>query len=814
MLQALGAFAAELREAARRLARNPRFGALGIGMLAVGIGTQSAMLAVMDALLFRPPFGVTESAQVVRLRFRLHSADEDSIVERTHYPAFSDLRESGAFQAVAAYTPAVVSIGYGPGAHLANAMLVSHDFFDVLRPRPSLGRLSFGDDLDETGDAAVIAYGFAHREFGDEVSPIGAKLTIDGRVYSVAGVAPRDFQPLSATPTDVWLPLEHATVADIGPDAWRNNRGPLWLRLVARRKPTTTAAAAEAHASAVLQNRLGDPDVRESVMTTSIVPGRGADKSIEARVSLWLSGVSGLVLLIACCNVANLLLTRAFGRRREYFIRLSLGAPRRRLVLAALLDALVMVGCALVAGLFFSYVLRNGMAGLLSRDIPLSRDLLDPRLLMMTCGIGSVVYVVLSAVSLSQPFRRSAETAPLGEMQPSGRPGRRMRRTLMAAQATVCLLLVWCAGLFTTSLRRVDTLDLGVDLSRTIQVTLDFLPGQRTREERSVVYTHTRDRLAGHPMVASIALTAGSPFMSGMAVAPWSAERSRAELWPANEEVAYRSAVGARFFTAIGDASLRGRDFNERDRPGAQRVAIVNAPLAKRLWPAKDPIGECMWLDDPAICVRVVGVTGGVWKFDPFERNKMAVYVPLSQVDGAVPSTMFIRATGDPDTVLEQVRSMVQGDHPDLPAARVAFVRDVLEPDVRPWRLAALVSVFFAGVALLIAAVGLYGVVAASATLRLRETAIRLALGAGWPHVIRLVLGEATASVVAGLLAGVLIVLDVASRLGPVLFETSPTDPAVLTGAALVLLVAGSAGAAVPVSRALRTDAARVLRLE
>ncbi|MPZ21730.1 MAG: hypothetical protein GEV06_28155, partial [Luteitalea sp.] len=297
------AFAVELRQAARGLSRSPGFAALAIGTLCIGVGINTAMLALMDALLFRPPFHVSEPADVVRVQFRLEEAPEPLLVERTSYPDFLDVKASGAFERVAAYSTGPVSIGYGRDATLADAMLVSRELFNVLRPQPHLGSFLLGAfTLTEGGDRAILSYGLWQRHFGGEPRAVGASLTIDGRAYVVAGVAPRGFQSLSAKPIDVWLPLDHVVDARLQARDWRVDRDSSWLYVVGRRARGTSQRAAEQRATAMLRNRqreLGDDDRPVGVVTTSIVPGRGADRSLESKVSLWLSGVSALVLLIA-----------------------------------------------------------------------------------------------------------------------------------------------------------------------------------------------------------------------------------------------------------------------------------------------------------------------------------------------------------------------------------------------------------------------------------------------------------------------------------------------------------------------------------
>ncbi|NLH82788.1 MAG: FtsX-like permease family protein, partial [Phyllobacteriaceae bacterium] len=633
--------------------------------------------------------------------------------------------------------------------------------------------------------------------------------TIDGKVYSIGGVTPDGFPSLSERPIDVWLPLDHASGGDLAPRDWRNNRGPFWLAIVGRLSPDTSRTVAEQQASAMLRNRrvaLGDTGPPLAVAITSTVPGRDADKTLESKVSLWLAGVSAFVLLIACANVSNLVLARAIAQRREYFIRLTLGASRWALIRRSLSDTCVIVIPGMVGALGISFLLRNSIWVFLSGEIPLSRHFWDARSVAIMAGSAALAFLLVCGVSVSQLRSTTIGTGFLAQATYARNLSRSTRRTLLAVQAALCVALLFVAGLFATSLGRVESLDLGVDLDHTIHLTINLGPRSRGNNEIRGIYERAHDVLAKHPDVERVTLAEGSPYMSGRGTGPRTAERSFADLWTARDEVAYRSVVGTGFFSTVGSHSLRGRDFNDSDRIGAEPVAIINAPLARYLWPSKDAIGECIWLDDTSSAVRIVGVLGGVWKFSALKRDKMAVYLPLGQIPDAAPRAIFIRPRGDARRFLAQARSIVQSLNPDLPAAKAVLVRDVVDPEFRPWRLGATVFSAFAVVALVITSIGLYGVVTVNTALRLQEIGIRMALGARWPHVLKAVVGEGMMSVAGGLFAGAVLVMLASRKLSGVLFETSPRDPAVLIQTAFILLMVSAVAMILPTIRALRTN--------
>lgn len=796
-----GAFGRELRQGLRRLRWSAGFAALAIGILVAGIGTNAAMVALVDALLLRPPFHVADPEQVVLVQFR-GEGDPTALGGRTHYPAFADLQTSGAFATVAAYVEASVSIGAGEHARLANALLVSNEFFQVLRPQPHAGIFATAEE-----SWAVISYGLWRRQFGGEPRAVGTALSIDGRPYTIVAVAPKGFPGLAARAIDLWLPLVHTPASGSIPRNWRDNRERGWLSIVAR-VTESSRASVEARATSVLRSRHPpgpDDEYPGAVVITSIVPGRDTRVPRVYQVSFWLAGVSALLLLIACANVSNLVLTRAISQRREHFIRIALGASRRDLVFRHLADTFVIVVPGAVGALGLSYLLRGGIAGFLPGDVPISREVWDMRTAAIVMGSAAVAFVSILAVSLLS-LRTSDARAR--------RVNSRTRRTLLAAQAGVSLALVFVAGLFATSLRRAESLDLGAELDRTIQLTINLTPRHRLPGEPEAIHDRALELLRQHPDVERAALAAGSPFMSGRGVSPRTAERSSQELWSSRPEATYRSVVGAGFFATVGSHSLRGRDFSEQDRAGGPLVAIINAPLARHLWPSRDALGECMWLDDEPSCVRVVGVLGGVWKMSALERDRMAVYLPLAQIPDAVPSTIYVRPRTGARTFLPRALSVVQNVRPDLPAARGVVLRDVVDPEFRPWRLGTTVFSAFAMVAILITAIGLYGVVAAGAIARTKEIGIRIALGARWTHVTSVVVGESVVTVALGLLGGAILAAVAGGRLSAVLFQTSPHDPLVLVQTGVVLLLVSVIAVVAPTFRALRTNPTTVLRTE
>jgi len=338
-------------------------------------------------------------------------------------------------------------------------------------------------------------------------------------------------------------------------------------------------------------------------------------------------------------------------------------------------------------------------------------------------------------------------------------------------------------------------------------VSFNIPRGSRTPAEQQSLYDRALERVRAQAGVERAALAVSAPFQSGSGAGPFTAEQTL-------RDAAYSTAVGSGFFASVGAASLVGRDFTDEDKAGAPLVAVVNSNLAARLWPRGGALGNCLVMDEKRECYRVVGVLGGVWKLRALDRDRMAIYFPLAQTPDARPGALLVRTRGPVGPMLAQLRSTVQSIEPDLPAVNVSRARDLVDYEFRPWRLGATLFAGFSAVALIIAAVGLYGVVSFTTTLRNREIGVRMALGARRWDVTRVVAGAGLGAVLAGLIVGSAASLVASRWMGDVLYQTSPRDPAVLAQTAGVLLVVAVVAVVAPVIRALRLSPAAVLRSE
>ncbi|MCC6774899.1 MAG: ABC transporter permease [Gemmatimonadaceae bacterium] len=844
----LRAFARELRLAHRRVWRAPTFAVPVVLTLAVGLGLTTAMLGLMDTLWFRPPTGVAHAEHVVRVAFVAEDPGGGrGITPAANGPVLAALASSGAFAAVAGFTTAEVSLGRGVEALPVSAMLVTPAFFQVLGTTPARGTLDPPGAADGAPARAVLSYALWQRQFAADPTIVGRAVLVDDVPYLIAGVTPPGFTAARSEPLDLWLPMTHAAHVPGLPRAWAFDDGAAWLEVVARLRPDATSAAAEARASRTLAALASSwsgtaaltPDAVTLAPLTEQWRSHGPS---EARLSRWLAGLSLLVLLMACVNVATLMVARLAARQAEYRVRLWLGATGAQVRATWIADVVVLAVPSTLGAFGLDLLARR----VLPRVIPAAGALSPPVGDARTWAILGACLVLALGVSLVVTAWQLA-ALDWGAIRPPHTPARRWRAGLVALQSALCVALLFFAALFADSLRRVQQLDLGLALTQTLQVRFNLprpalvvpppagatlprgpavaplpdsgLPARATdapRRDRALLYARARDAAVQLPGVVRAAVAEPHPYRAGRAVAPWTAAQSAQELW-GTSEVPFITAVGAGFFGTVGARSLHGRDFAETDAAGGAPVVILNAPLARRLFPDRPPpaaVGACVWYTEHRPCARVVGVLEGVWKFDALARDRLVLFVPLAQVTDVGPGALLLQVRGDARAAMPAVRRALQSLRPDLRAVTVELAADLVERDVRPWRLGATLFGLFGAVAAALAGIGVYGLVAYTTRWRLRELGIRRALGAGPGALLGTVAREGVTAVTVGLAVGISGALVGSRWVGALLYETAPRDPWLLAATAIALL--GVAGLAMvrPLWRALQTNPAIVLRQE
>lgn len=810
----------DVRYAARTLRRSPGF-VVGVALtFGLTIGANAAMFGIVDRLLFRPPPHVVDAGELRRVYFtRSNPGGGDDVGMAVSFPEFADLRaQTRSFSAMAAISWERLSFGRGAAADQVRASIVTASFFPLLGVRPALGRFFTPDeDRAPLGTAvAVISDGFWRERLGRDPGVIGRELYVGRSRYTVIGVAPKGFTGVELESSDVWLPMSVGGLDAAGAE-WHVDRGNKWLEIIGRLAPNANAASAASELTTVYRRtqagqKYSDSTARLSVW--SVVSQRGPERSPEARVSAWLAAVAGIVLLVACANVANLLLARAMRRRREVAVRLALGVSRARLASQLVTETLLLAALGGVVGMVVAWWGGTLMRAILLPSIAWSDTPLDLRVLAFT--ITAVVLTGLLTGLL--PVVHAGRT----ELGPSLKSGTRevghhrspLRTSLLVVQAALSVLLLVGAGLFVRSLHNVRAQDLGFDYGRIIVASLRLGGLGYSKDETHALYERALERVRALPGVESASLAISTPFASSYGMKP---------IVPGVDSIprlrsggTYVNGVTPEYFATMGTRIVRGRAFTIADGGVVPRAAIVNETMARLLWPSRDPIGKCLKLwTDSVPCTTVVGVAQDVYRESVRPEPTMQYYVPLDPRSLPTPMrALFVRAHGDPDRLVAAVRREVQSVAPNLPFANIRPMRRLVDPETRSWTLGATMFSAFGLLALVIAAVGLYSVVAYDVAQRTAELGVRVALGARASDVVRLVLGHGARVALVGVTVGMGTALAATRWITPLLFEVSPRDPLVFGGVATSLFAIATLACLAPARRASRVDPAVALRAE
>src|SRR6266576_2192080 len=678
----------DLRYALRTFARSPGLVAAAVVCLALGIGANATIFGVVDTLLFRAPPHIQDPGRVVRLYVRRNLPPFGTATSSTTgYPLYTSLRDAThAFDGLAAFTYAQrASLGRGTDAKRVDLVLASASFFPLLGVRPALGRFFTGEDDSPGGSAVVVlSFGFWRSAFGGDSAVIGRQLPLGHGSYTVIGVAPNRFTGVDLQNVDVWAPIAAATPELMGPDYM--NSGSYYLQIIGR---LGSGGAASAAHQATLVLRADDAysgrDSNAVVLLGPVQEARGPEMSQHAKVSIWLAAVAVIVLLVACANVANLLLARSLQRQREVAIRLALGAGRWRLTRQVLIESLVLAIAGGFAALFVTLWAGPLIRVFLLPDTPAFTEPLDSRVIAFTAAVALLTGLVTGAVPAWQLARRDL-TPALKAGAGEGRYQRsRLRSALLVAQVALTVVLIIGAGLFTRSLRNVEGQNFGFDPVHTLLVTIDLRAAGYTPAQINALHLQALTRIAALPGVEAAAATAAHPL--GWAFGTAVSVPGRDSIPRLSSGGPYYQQVTPGYFAAIG-TSVRGRAFTSADRAGS--VAIVNETMARLLWPGENASGKCFV---PAggenSCAEVIGVVPDARRLSAVEDATMTFYVPFSGDGNGFITALVVRPRGKPEDWIATVRSAIQETAPNLPFASVTPLADLLAPSIRPWRLGA-----------------------------------------------------------------------------------------------------------------------------
>ncbi len=811
----------DLRYALRQLRRSPGFAAAAILTLALGIGANTAIFGVFDAAILESP-PVVEPERLVAVYTTCRDGDPRC---SSSYPDYVDYRDrSGTIDDLAAYTWTTASLGSQEDARLALVQPSTGNYFRLLGVRPGLGRL-LGPDDDRRGAArrvAVLSHDLWREAFGGDTAAVGRTIRLNSASFEVVGVTPEGFQGLHLDGgPDLWIPLLAGSALGTGffeDDSRFDNRGSRWIaQLVGRLAPDATVERARAEMLAI-SNRLAeeDPAARgPRSVTVDAIPGRilpaGARGDL-ARFVWILAGVVALILLLACANVANLLLARAAARHQELGIRRAIGAGRGRLIRQLVTEGIVLGSLGGATGLLLSRWLLRALA---SFELPggVSVGVVEAGFDLRAFAIAAVVSAAAVLLFAVLPALRASRADPSSMLQAEtrvagGRAGG-LRQGLVALQTALCLILLVGAGLFVRTLDNALEHDPGFRSEGVAVASYDAGLLGYTREEQAALAERLLERVRAAPGIASASLGSLVPLSRG-GFSGFFVDVEGYEPAPDEEMRVDLVFVAPDYFRTLGIPLLRGRAIRENDGPG-EPVAVVNREMAARWWPGREAVGGTVRIGQNAM--RVVGVVDEVnWRTLQEEETPF-LYLPLS-LSPARPVTLAARHADDASVALPAIRDAFRTLDPAIALRELGTLEERLARVLMPQRMGAVLLLSFALLALALAAVGIYGVVAYTVARESRALGIRIALGARPAHILSSVARRIAPPVLGGLLAGAVGALLLAGTAERFLFGVRAEDPLAVAALAALLASVAAAAALIPARRATRIDPAATLREE
>jgi putative ABC transport system permease protein len=829
----MNAFAQDLGYAVRTLVKSPAFTAIVVLTLALGIGANTAIFSLTDQVLLRL-LPVRSPDQLVVLdgpgAFQGRTFNNGTF----SYPMYRDFRDQNTvFDGVIARFPAPLTLITSGQAERVNGELVSGNFFDVLGVRAQIGR-TFTQDDDRTPGGhpvAMLSYRYWARRFDRSPAVLNSSITLNGQPMTIVGVTPPGFFGVAVGESpDVFVPV--MMKAQMTP-TWDDllSRRSRWLTIMARLKRGVSAQQAES-AMNVVYRQINEQELKEIQNPSKsfrerfaskhllLHPGQKGRSDLRQQFStpiLVLMGMVGLVLLIACANVANLLLARGAARQKEVAIRLALGAGRAAIVRQRLVESLVLASAGAVLGLAFAW----WTGALLLKMLPFNGAVQtlsaspDLRVALFAFGaafLTALLFGLAPALQSTRPSLVSTLKDESGAVA-GGSGGARFRKGLVVAQVGLSVLLLAGAALFARSLYNLKTLNPGFQADQLLAFSLDPSLNGYSRERSVQLFQQLEEQLAQLPDVRAAAASV-IPLMTDTT---WSST-VKVEGYQAKEGEDMNpivNAVGPGFFATMGQPLIRGREFTVKDVTGAPRVAIVNETMVKYFFGADNPLGRRIgWGRDKATDIEIVGVVKDSKTVTLRQEVKRAVYVPYTQEEELGPMTFYARARGDAATIGASVRQVAQRVDPNLPVFDMKTMTTVMDESLFIERMVAALSVAFGGLATLLAAIGLYGVMSYTVARRTREIGIRMALGAERGSVMWLVLKEVGLMVAVGVGAGVPLALALSRVVQSQLFDLSAADPIALAAPAAVLTLVALAAGYLPARRATRVDPMVALHYE
>ncbi|MEX2284071.1 MAG: ABC transporter permease [Gemmatimonadota bacterium] len=807
-------FSRDLVYALRLLRQRPVFALIAAASVAIGIGATTVIASVIDKLLLQPPPGISASDRVVDMGRSTGGRGFDSF----SYPEIMDVRaQSQTLDHVAAWRFTPLSFSTGRESERIMGLAASAEYFAALGLTPALGRFYTLDEdrVPGANPVAVLSYRFWRDRLGADAKAVGSTIEINRRRFTVVGVAAEAFRGhVTAVEPAVYFPLTMWSIARPGMNEW-NQRRSSWITAVARLAPGATMAQANAELQTLFA-RMPDRDTSAfnqrsaSVVSLGAVPG-GGRTPITAFLGL-LTGLVGVVLLITCANVAGMMIARAMAREREIAIRLAIGSSRVAIVRQLVIESLLLFGIGGLGGLALAFWGADALSSIhLPVPIPIELDFRpDLRVLLAGLALAMVTGIVFGLAPALQASKADVITVLKAESARKGSRGGRMRRAFVTGQIALSLILLASAGLFLRSLQRATQVEVGFDPTGVQMVTFDLVMDGYDETRGQAFQQTLLQRVGALPSVTAVGIGTDLPLDLGISEQPMLPEGRND---PADRGIGSAfSRVGGGYFTTLRIPVLQGRVFGPEDTGDSRPVAVISKAFAEEAWPGENPIGKRVrQVDGDAVeWMTVIGVVADVKHKSVMDEAQSTIYTPLTQ-DYTSDVTLLVQGTAVSPANL---RAAILEFDPKLSFSLIQSLAEYTGIGTMPQRIAAWLTTVLGLLALLLSAMGVYGVIAFMVTRRTREIGTRMALGAERAHVLKLIVRDGVRLAAPGLIVGMIAALAIGRVARSFILGVAPADPLTFTLVPLTLLMAIGLACWAPARRAASIQPIQALKTE